>query len=241
MGLQFDRRWTVYSGSEVEADSAWLEMTATFWFKHLDDNGDAVFAKGRSAGADAGGRGWEMRYNGPTATSEWRFRNNTSGGNDNNGYDSEGYPLVEAPRYWRHISFTMNRNTSQKQMFNNGIQMGGADGMGTLTELTPIAHHILMFGGATSSAGTSTNRGALCLSDLRFYDRVLSQKEIQIIANSRGRDSIRQGLVRDYPLWVGKVQDTTTQISKCMVGSGFDLDTFIGSPLSLPRYGGVTY
>jgi len=97
-----------------------------------------------------------------------------------------------------HVCGVFEWNNTVMRIYVNGIQensltIAGWTGSSSDTDSSTAR----MAGRAASDSGT--NIGGV-LDDVRVYNRALTAQEVQIIANSRGRDSIVNGMVERWKL-----------------------------------------
>lgn len=94
---------------------------------------------------------------------------------------------------WQHIAVTLNTSASPMgRLYLNATQTGTGSGTGTL----PVTTRGLMVGGNNNVAGISLAdafQGAV--EDIRIYNRVLGEAELQTIVAGKGKDSIVSGLL----------------------------------------------
>jgi hypothetical protein len=87
---------------------------------------------------------------------------------------------------WYHLAFTFN--ATQKGAYVNGA----ADPvLGTYTAAAVGTDTVLALGTSLAVPGQGMDGD---LEDVRIYNRILSQKEVQLIADNNGEDDLLEGL-----------------------------------------------
>lgn len=198
MAISFD------AGDEsIRTPSPFAELdTATicFWFRP-----NSVSGANRIMGTDTL---WECRLNGSDMLHE--FRQSTQ----------PNMTTIFSVGVEYHLAFVFDGT-------NKGAYVNGA------ADPAPLALAHAATGTDTvlhvGTSGTNTAQGANCeLEDLRMYNRVLSQDEIQQIYNGEGRDSILNGLQHWWTLDNG-VEGATATFEPDLVNN-INLTTVVGTP-----------
>lgn len=192
------------AGSEsIRTPAAFAELsTATicFWLRP-----NSVSGANRIMGTDTL---WECRLTGSDMLHEFRQS------------AQPNMTTVFAVGVEYHVAFVFDGT-------NKGAYVNGAadPAPAPLAHGTPGTDTVLHVG----TSGTNVAEGANCeMEDLRMYNRVLSQAEIQQIYNGNGRDSIWNGLQHWWTLNNGP--EGTTVASEPDLVNNVNLTTIVGTP-----------
>lgn len=179
------------------------DHTVSYWLR-LDDN-TAVRRPFGSTGL------WEAR---------------TGGGGSNvltSDYLQSG-TLVTAtltPGVYQHVVFVQDVTGGNKLAYIDGVLVGNIS-----STFAGAQNAILNIG---VSAGGATQGWFGAIDDIRIYERVLSQEEIQTIFTCRGTDAIFDGLSHRWPMNEGAEGATSTGLLDEI--GGLDCTTITGTPV----------
>lgn len=193
----------VSSNSSLDINS----LSISFWAYHRSYVRPKTFGaiKRSSTCYAAGGQGWDFGH-----------------GYNANGVDvcvADGNNIVRTPLYfntgskpadllnkWTHIVYIIDRSQNKVFAYVNGVKQSGEVNIASIT--------------GSINSNTNLAIGNLygwnidgSLSDIRMYNKVLSEEEISLLYNSytpqTGGDSLQKGLVLDMPLTLDSVKTET--------------------------------
>ena len=123
------------------------------------------------------------------------------------------------PGTWYHVAFTRQKSSDKVTAYLNGVQVN-TETREYISDTENPKHHYTIFGG--KSGGTNYLNGAL--DDVRYYDRVLKEKEIEALFNKK---DISTGLVGHWPF--DEVYKTETRSYEDMNIAQFE--KFVNTPV----------
>lgn len=151
---------------------------------------------------------WECRLNGSDMLHEFRQS------------DVPNMTTVFATDTWYHLVFTYDGTNKGAYVDAVADPVEGVYAHGTNGSDTVLSLGTSTWNAAEGMAGQ--------LEDIRVYDRVLSQKEVELIYDGNGRDGLLRGLIHWWQMNNG-AEGSIVTLEPDLI-SKVHMDTIVGSP-----------